>query len=264
MSGTLYLDRHGTKVGFSRGKITLRNEEGETQELPVHQIEQVVVLGHSHFSHDAIAAFLRERIPVIFSSLRGGCRGMLRPAEGRQIARRRRQLEGMAGAGSRLAVARALVQAKLRGHARLLRQWRLGASPGIAHGLMASHHCTDTAALRGHEGAAAREFFDGLRTHLADTRFEFAARRQHPSPDPVNALLSLVYTLLMNEVEVGVAVAGLDAAGGFYHEAADGRPALLMDLMEPLRPLADRLSGRLLRHELAPEDFETADGACRL
>jgi CRISPR-associated endonuclease Cas1 len=264
VSAALYIDRHGAKLGVSQGRLTLKSPDQEEQTLPIQQIDQIIVLAHAHFSHDAIAALLRGEIPVIFSSLRGGFRGTLSGRPGLQIERRKRQFQAMDDSDQRILIARALVQAKLRGHARLLRQWNLPGRHEIAAGLLASHHCQDMNALRGHEGAAARGFFGGLRHHLEGSGFRFEQRRQHPSPDPVNALLSLTYTLLMNEVEVGVAAAGLDAAGGFYHAAENGRPTLLMDLVEPLRPLADRFSARLLRDALTPEDFETEGERCQL
>jgi CRISPR-associated protein Cas1 len=264
MSAVLYLDRHGVKVGASQGRLTLKATGEEEQTLPLHQVEQVIVLAHAHFSHDAIAVLLRECIPVIFSALRGGYRGTLAGRPGRQIMRRKRQYQAMDDLAQCLTVAGALVQAKLRGHARLLRQWGIPTRHEIADGLLASHRCQDLDVLRGHEGAAARAFFDGLRQHLVGSPFNFEQRRQHPPPDPVNSLLSLAYTLLLNEVEVGVAAAGLDAAGGFYHAAEDGRPTLLMDLVEPLRPLADRFSARLLRSELCPDDFASEEGCCLL
>ncbi|SBT04003.1 hypothetical protein ACCAA_130001 [Candidatus Accumulibacter aalborgensis] len=264
MSAVLYIDRHGVKVGSAQGRLTLKTTGQEEQTLPRHQIEQViVVLAHANFSHDAIAMLLREGIPVIFSALRGGFRGVLAGQPGRQIMRRKRQYQAMDDPAESLVVAGALVQAKLRGHSRLRRQWQLPRRHEITDGLLASHHCQDLDRLRGHEGAAARAFFDGLRQHLEGSPFQFEQRRQHPPPDPVNSVLSLAYTLLMNEVEVGVAAAGLDLAGGFYHAAADGRPTLLMDLVEPLRPLADRFSARLLKSELTPDDFQT-DGDCCL
>jgi CRISPR-associated protein Cas1 len=264
MSAVLYIDRHGSKVGASQGRLTLKAPDQVDQTLPLQQIEQVIVLAHVHFSHDAIAMLLRNDIPVIFSSLRGGFRGTLSGQQGRQIKRRRQQFKAMDNPTECLTVARALVQAKLRGHGRLLRQWHLGGRHEIASGLLASHHCASLESLRGYEGAAARAFFDGFRQHLAGSLFQFERRQQHPPPDPVNALLSLAYTLLMNEGEVGVAAAGLDSAGGFYHAPDDGRPTLLMDLVEPMRPLADRFSARLLKAELTPEDFEIDGASCHL
>ncbi len=261
---TLYLDKHGVKLGFSNGQLTMKLPDGGEQSLPLMQIDLVIVLGHAHFSHDAIAVLLREDIPVIFSSLRGGFRGCLSGRSGRQILRRQRQLDAMRDPSARLEVARALVQAKVRGHVRLLRQWKIPAARALSNSLLSSRHSSNLDSLRGHEGAAARAFFDGLREHIEKSQFRFERRMHHPPPDPVNALLSLTYTLLMNEVEVGVVASGLDAAGGFYHAAEDGRPTLLMDLVEPLRPLADRFSARLLNSELQPGDFELVAEGCRL
>ena len=264
MSHTLYIDRHGTQVGARDGRLTLRPPDAPEQDFPARQVDQVIVLGHAHFTHDAIAFLLREGVPVIFSSLRGGYRGSLAARPGRQIHLRQAQLDAMRDERARLAVARALVQAKLRGHGRLLRQWGIAERGAIAVGLRASRRCLAAESLRGHEGTAAAAFFAGLREHLAGSPFAFAGRHAHPPPDPVNAVLSLAYTLLLNEVEVAVEAAGLDAAGGFYHVAGDGRPTLLMDLVEPLRPLADRFAARLLRSALVPDDFERAGDACHV
>ena len=189
MSAALYIDRHGAKLGVSQGRLTLNSPDHEEQTLPIQQIDQIIVLAHAHFSHDAIAALLRGSISVIFSSLRGGFRGSLSGRPGLQIERRKRQFQTMDDPGQRLVIARALVQAKLRGHGRLLRQWSLPGRHEITAGLLASHHCQDMNALRGYEGAAARGFFDGLRHHLEGSDFRFEQRRQHPSPDPVNSLL---------------------------------------------------------------------------
>ncbi len=264
MNACVYIDAHGTKVGHSSNRLTLKPTEGAVVEIPLQQIEQVIVLGHTHFSHDAIAALLKNGIPVVFSSLRGGYRGTLSAGHGRQIHRRLQQYDAMRCPVRRLGAARALVQAKLRGQARLLRQWQLPIAQDIPRALQASNHCQTLDQLRGHEGIAARSFFSGLRTHLADSGFEFTQRRQHPAPDPVNALLSLIYTLLLNEAAVGTAACGLDDAGGFLHDATDGRSTVLMDLIEPMRPLADRFCARLLKQKLQPDDFRYEEGRCLL
>jgi len=96
MSAVLYIDRHGTKVGVAQGQLTLKAQDKEEQSLPRHQIDQIIVLAHAHFSHDAIALLLREDIPVIFSSLRGGFRGTLSSRPGHQILRRKRQMKSPA------------------------------------------------------------------------------------------------------------------------------------------------------------------------
>lgn len=264
MSDVLYLDRHGVKVGFEQNRLTLRTPDTEEQTLPIESIDTVVVMGHTHFSHSAIAALLQRNIPVIFSSLKGGYRGCLTTHLGQQVLRRQQQLDAMRDPDQCLLVAKALVQAKIQGHKRLLRQWKITSCTDMHTSLQALPHCQHLEQLRGYEGIAARDFFSQLRQHLNRSPFCFEQRQYHPAPDPVNAVLSLAYTLLTNEMEVGVATTGLDVAGGFYHTPSNGRPALLMDLVEPLRPLADRLSAGLLRSKLQFTDFTTSNGVCRL
>ena len=264
MNHVLYLDRHGVKLGFEKNRLTVRPPDAEEQTLPIEPIDAVVVLGHTHFSHNAIAALLQRNIPVIFSSLKGGYRGRLTTHLGQQVLRRQRQLDAMRDPEQCLLVAKALVQAKIQGHKRLLRQWKITACADMHTSLHALAHCQNLEPLRGYEGIAARAFFNRLGQHLNGSPFCFEQRQYHPAPDPVNAVLSLAYTLLTHEMEVGVAATGLDVAGGFYHTSSPGRPALLMDLIEPLRPLADRLSVGLLRRTLQPTDFTTSHGVCRL
>lgn len=81
----------------------------------------------------------------------------------------------------------------------------------------------------------------------------------------MNALLSLGYTLLLAEVHNATQGYGLDPFAGVFHASDGGQPSCALDLMEPLRPLVDRLALRLARHVLTPDDFvEHEDGACWL
>jgi CRISPR-associated protein Cas1 len=87
----------------------------------------------------------------------------------------------------------------------------------------------------------------------------FERRRMHPPPDPVNALLSLGYTMAMNELRGAAEGHGLEPHIGFLHQIDYGRPSLALDLLEPFRPaLVDRLTLRLINARiLAAEDFAT-------
>jgi CRISP-associated protein Cas1 len=259
----LYIDAHGTRVGHQMGRLTLKLPDGTESDYPIEQVERVIVIGHAHFSHDAIAALLRHDIATVFSQKHGGLRGFLSAGGGRQIGRRTLQIDAARSPDRALEAGKALVQAKLRGQSRLLGHWRVEGRAQIARALRATCDCSNLASLRGHEGEAARHFFAGLRAHLAGSPFVFDARRQHPAPDPVNAALSLGYTLLSGEVATGVASFGLEPCAGFFHASENGRTALIYDLVEPLRPIVDRLVARMLRHDLAPEDFRIEDRACR-
>ena len=118
--------------------------------------------------------------------------------------------------------------------------------------------------LRGHEGAAARAYFAGLAGVMPPT-LQFAGRNRRPPRDPVNACLSLGYTLMHSQAVQACSVAGLDPLLGFYHRPAFGRESLASDLIEPLRPAVDLWVWELLRTRTLREDHFTQDNsACLL
>jgi CRISPR-associated protein Cas1 len=67
--------------------------------------------------------------------------------------------------------------------------------------------------------------------------FDFTARHRRPPTDPVNALLSLAYSMLSKDCTIAAAAVGFDPYVGFYHQPRFGRPAMALDLMEEFRPL---------------------------
>lgn len=119
-----------------------------------------------------------------------------------------------------------------------------------------------TAALRGIEGDAARTYYNVFNDLVLrnESAFRFTHRSRRPPLDPVNALLSFVYTLLVHDCRSALETVGLDPAVGFLHRDRPGRPSLALDLMEELRPvLADRLVLSLInRRQISANDFTTA------
>ncbi len=102
--------------------------------------------------------------------------------------------------------------------------------------------------VRGLEGDATRRYFKGLGAHLAKRTDagSFLTRSRRPPRDPVNALLGFLYGVAQAEVDGALDAVGLDRQVGFLHGLRPGRSALALDLLEELRPLADRLAVRLL------------------
>jgi CRISPR-associated protein Cas1 len=122
--------------------------------------------------------------------------------------------------------------------------------------------------MRGSEGEAANLYF-AVFDHLIrvpDSELRWNGRSRRPPLDPVNALLSFLYTLLTHDCRSACESVGLDPAVGFLHRDRPGRPSLALDLVEELRPvLADRLALSLInRRQLGPKDFERQDGGAVL
>lgn len=118
--------------------------------------------------------------------------------------------------------------------------------------------------LRGMEGSAARAYFAALAAVMPPD-LAFAARNRRPPRDPVNACLSLGYTLLHAQAVAACLRSGLDPLLGFYHRPTFGRESLASDLIEPLRPCVDAWVWELLRQrQLQYEHFSFDQGACLL
>ena len=119
----------------------------------------------------------------------------------------------------------------------------------------------DTDHVRGLEGEAAAAYFEVFSLMMkSDDRASLPmnGRNRRPPLDPVNALLSFLYTLLLNDCISGLEAVGLDPQMGFLHVPRPGRPSLALDLMEEFRAfLADRLAITLInRKQVTIEHFE--------
>lgn len=97
-------------------------------------------------------------------------------------------------------------------------------------------------------------------------QFDFTSRNRRPPRDPVNALLSFAYAMLVKDVTTAILTVGLDPYIGFYHSAKHGRPSLALDLMEEFRSvIADSVVLTLMNKKmLTPRDFVSYGGTCLL
>ena len=119
--------------------------------------------------------------------------------------------------------------------------------------------------LRGIEGLASRTYFSVLGYVLSEP-WEFSGRRRHPSPDPVNAILSYGYSFLEREVRACLLTAGLDVRIGVLHSTNNRKDSLVYDVMDIFRQdIIDRFVLKLLnRHMILPEDFDLSQRGCFL
>ncbi len=183
------------------------------------------------------------------------------PASG--VDARRGQYRLFELAGIRLRLAREAIRAKI--HNQRVMLMRNGDVPERVLQLLAAFRdqtgrARDLTELLGIEGTAAALYFAQFASMLKradELKFDFQGRNRRPPRDPVNALLSLGYSILAKELTGVCHAVGLDPFLGFLHQPRYGRPALALDLMEEFRPLtADSVAISLInRGELGPEDF---------
>ncbi|MEN0067823.1 MAG: CRISPR-associated endonuclease Cas1 [Myxococcota bacterium] len=196
------------------------------------------------------------------------------PHPSRNALVRRAQVHASLDESHALAIGRTIIRAKIRNQRVFLsRHLRRGVTldPAIERRLRDSEDRVKDAATRseimGHEGNAARTYFEGLRELLTGSGFDFGGRSRRPPTDPVNALLSYGYALLAADCADAAAIAGFDPYIGFLHTERWGRAELALDLMEELRtPLVDSLvCGAIRRRVFAVEGFSRCpEGGVRM
>ena len=172
-----------------------------------------------------------------------------------------------------LAVARAIVAAKIQDSSRVVGRWSrdeknpVEADQLATRGSQVRERIARLAAadtpdhVRGVEGDAARIYFRAVGQAVASSDLKFSGRTRRPPRDPVNALLGFGYSMLVTECIGAAESVGLDYQMGFFHRPRAGRPSLALDLAEEFRALTDRFVVSLIRRrQVGPGDFDHTPG----
>lgn len=233
--------------------------------IPAEGLKRLILVGNVSLSGGVMDNLIRNRIETVFLTSGGRFRARLALDEHRHVALRMAQYQRLGDKKVSLETARAVAAGKLSNQFHFLqlraRQYRDDdiRRAAIRIKAMADNiiNMPDMETLRGLEGTAGRIYFDVFPRLLKNPDFSFNGRNRRPPLDPVNALLSFVYTLLLNEVLSAVRTAGLDPYLGALHEISYGRPSLACDLVEEYRSfLGDRLIlGLINRKAIRKDDF---------
>jgi group II intron reverse transcriptase/maturase/CRISPR-associated endonuclease Cas1 len=241
------------------GRLSVERDGAVIADLTWNGLASVVLLGPHHVTGPALRAALHKEVPVHFASGTGRWQGTLwngRPgAEGHGLWLL--QAQCCADPARVLPAARSVVEARLR-HLREVVRQRARATAALAEidrCLDKLRAAADLAALNGLEGYATRAYFGALAEGLPDW-MGFEGRVKRPPRDPMNAMLSLGYTVLYQHVETVIRASGLLPWLGFYHQGHGRHAALASDLMEPFRHQVERTALAFsLRGRVRPEDF---------
>jgi len=232
------LNREGERLVVRKGGTTLHA-------LHLFKLEQLILMGNVSLTSPALACLLDSGVDTVFMSLSGRYKGRLQSPLSKNIILRCEQFRRLGEPAFCLDAARSIVAGKINNLRTALQ--RLNRSRET---LELDDHILDLKqlgqkaaeaenleSLRGYEGRAAVRYFDGFARGFLVEGVTFARRVRRPPTDPVNALLSLGYTLLFNTVMAAVSLVGFDPYLGCLHSVEYGRPSLPLDLMEEWRPV---------------------------
>jgi CRISP-associated protein Cas1 len=297
---TLYLTEPYSVVNKDGETLTVKipaNKETGTEArkvtIPLMKVEQVVVLGDSTVTTPALLALLDQNADICFCDFWGRFKGRLAPEVTKNVYVRTAQFRAHELYRQRVRLAARFVRGKLHNQRTLLLRSNRSVEDPAQSAILTASAATLAAmitevdrleieedgpldpsrpqqgsalgALQGMEGAGAAAFFRGFGP-LLKQELGFTGRNRRPPTDPVNALLSFGYTLLLNHVLSAVQIVGFDPYVGYLHSEGYGKPALALDLMEEMRtPIVDSVVLTVINKQiLQAKHFEEQLGAYQL
>jgi CRISPR-associated protein Cas1 len=274
----LYVQNNKAKVAKKGETLEISIDDQRVNTVRLMDISQVVLMGNVYMTMPTLHELLRREIPVSWHSYGGWFLGYSVGTGHKNVELRTAQYATSFDPARCLHIAKVLVQNKILNCRTLLRRnWRGEEDPGL---LLENLKRDAARALRAHdlpellgiEGSAAARFFGAFAQMIkrdddnSSFTFDFSRRDRRPPPDPVNALLSYAYTILVRTWTNTLSATGFDPFRGFYHQPRYGRPALALDMMEPFRPLIAESSvlSAINNGEVRPSDFISAGGGTTL
>ncbi|MBE3575519.1 MAG: CRISPR-associated endonuclease Cas1 [Firmicutes bacterium] len=271
----VYVQEQGALVGKAGERLVVKVRDKVVSDVRLIDVAQLSVWGGVQVSTPLLRELAAQETPICYFSSGGWFSAITTGIPHKNIDLRRRQFAVAADAAASLRIARDFVRGKILNARTLLRRNHSG-SPVKPLEQMARYAAqakqADTAdSLLGIEGMAANVYFGEfpgmLKPQSGDVAvFDFTSRNRRPPKDPVNALLSYAYSLLVKDLTITLLAVGFDPYLGFYHRPRYGRPALALDLMEEFRPLVgDSVVLSLINNgEIQGKDFVVRAGAVSL
>jgi len=275
--GTLLIDRKDAELRREGTRLLIYEQGVRTGSVPIAQLERVVIQNRTVLDSHLLGALVENGVGLVVINPRRTEATVNLPGKNHNdAARRLAQYRYSLDEHQRQKWSAQLVSRKLRSQRLLLRRALQGRPDQRfalykADGVLArcltnlkGETLMDLDTIRGIEGAAAASYFNGY-TQIFPPSVGFTGRNRRPPRDPVNACLSLGYTLLHHDAVLALHSAGLDPMLGFYHDTAFGRDSLACDFVEPFRSRVDGWVWDIFRIRLLREDYFSDDkGACLL
>ena len=279
---TVYVTTEGCSLRKDGENLVAELDGTERARVPLHMLGSVVVFGAIYVSPALMGALAGAGICLVLLERNGRFLARVEGPVSGNVLLRRAQYRIADTADDivrslvlgKVANQRAVLMRSLRDYGAEMQEAHRELVSGVTKRLLQIMQRVESGDqnadwLRGAEGEAGSLYFSvfDYLIRSPDEAFRWQGRSRRPPLDPINALLSFLYTLLTHDCRAACESVGLDPAVGFLHRDRPGRPSLALDLMEEFRPvLADRLALTLInRRQLRARDFEKEEnGAVRM
>ncbi len=274
---TLYVSTEGAYLRLEGETLVVMVDQTKKGQVPLHHLGAIVCLGRVSMSPALMARNMEDGRSIVWLNEHGRFQARVEGPVNGNILLRQAQFRAADKVDIALEISKAFIAGKLRNSRNvLLRSARdskdeeakaqlVRAAKSLGINLRNLAHAESAASVLGLEGDAARVYFEQFNTMIKPQmreEFEYKGRSRRPPKDAVNALISFLYALLLNDCRSALETVGLDPQLGFFHVVRPGRPALALDLLEEFRAvLGDRLALTLInRGQLRQKDFDFRPG----
>ena len=265
---TLYITTPESYLSKDGMNVVVSINQQEVFRIPVINLESIVTFGYMGASPGLMKLCMDNNVSLTFLSPNGRYISRFQGSTRGNVLLRKKQYQLAEDEAWSLHVAKVMIGGKIQNYRNILRRYQrdYGNNPEVESAVTAldvrKHKAllaTDRLTLVGEEGLAANKYFEVFPCMMTQQRegFPFSGRNRRPPKDAVNAMLSLAYTLIANDVAAALETVGLDPYVGFLHTLRPGRASLALDMTEELRAyLGDRFVLSLInRRQVTPNDF---------
>lgn len=262
----LYLTENAAKLSVSENRLVVTKEKEILESVPIETVEAVNVYGNGQITTQCIHECMKREIPIVYYSQNGRFYGRLQSYSHTEVLRQRKQAVFNKNPMA-LELSKKIIDAKIRNQIVILRRYAYERQLDFKKEYRQMHLLREKICgvksineLMGYEGNAARIYFDVL-NKLVTPEFSFQGRTRRPPKDPFNAMLSLGYSILVNEVYGKLIAKGLNPCLGFMHQDRENHPALASDLIEEWRMIIvdSTVLSLITGHEILIDYFRKDD-----
>jgi CRISPR-associated endonuclease Cas1 len=260
----LFVNENNAIIGMEENRCYVKYSDGMRKIVPIETLESITIMGHAQMTTQCVQECLKRGIAVSYFSKGGNYFGRLQ-STGHINAERQRRQSALYESEFAFEIAKNIITAKLKNQGVVLRRYEKSGKVSVNEALKMIHicrekitYCKTVSEVMGYEGQGAKAYFDGL-SALIDSDFRFQGRSKRPPKDEFNSMISLGYSVLMNELYAKIETKGLNPYFGFMHKDKEKHPTLASDMMEEWRAVIvdSTVMSMINGHEIHKEDFIT-------
>lgn len=258
----LYVNENGAVIGIEGNQCTVKYKDGMKRLIPIESLEGITIMGSSQVTTACTEECLKRGISLSYFSKGGTYFGRLHSTGHVNTEHQRKQCQ-LYDSQFALELARKIISAKLKNQSVVLRRYEKSRGLELREEQKMLNicraklsRCMTVPEIIGYEGQGAKYYFAGL-AKCVEEEFVFSGRSKRPPKDEFNSMLSLGYSILLNEVYSKIEMKGLNPYFGFIHRDAEKHPTLASDMMEEWRSvIVDATVMSLVNgHEIHKDDF---------